>query len=92
MLLPFNTVSHVVVTPTIKLSLLLIYNCNFTTVMNHNVNIVYAGCLICSSRGGRDSQAKNNYSTSCNLKATAIRAELHTAGLEERLATEVTIS
>lgn len=26
-------------TPTIKLSLLLLHNCNFATVMNHNVNI-----------------------------------------------------
>jgi hypothetical protein len=44
MLWPFNTVPHVVVTcPTIQLSLLLLYNCNFATVWNHNLNIWYAG-------------------------------------------------
>jgi hypothetical protein len=35
----FNPVSHVVVTPTLKLFLLLLHNYNFATVMNHNVNI-----------------------------------------------------
>jgi len=39
MLWPFNTVPYVVVNPTIKLSLLLLHNCNFSTVMNHNLNI-----------------------------------------------------
>jgi hypothetical protein len=33
------TVSHVVLTPTIKLFLLLLHNCNFTTFMNHKVYI-----------------------------------------------------
>jgi hypothetical protein len=37
MLSPFHTVPHVVVTPTIKLSSLLLLNCNFATVMNHNI-------------------------------------------------------
>ncbi|MEX5533301.1 hypothetical protein, partial [Pseudomonas syringae] len=39
MLQPLNTVLHVEVTPTIKLFVLLFHNCNFATVMNHNVNI-----------------------------------------------------
>jgi hypothetical protein len=52
MLRPFNTVPHVVVTPpsppTIKLiPLLLLYNCNFATVMNLNANICFTGYLIC---------------------------------------------
>jgi hypothetical protein len=38
MLQPFNTVPYVVVTPAIKLLSLLLHNCNFATVMNHNVN------------------------------------------------------
>ena len=33
------TVSHVVVTSTIKLFLLLLHNCNVATVMNRNVNV-----------------------------------------------------
>ena len=44
----FNIVPHVVVNPpppTIKLFLLLLQNCNFATVMNHNVNI----CVFCWS-------------------------------------------
>lgn len=45
-LIPFNTVPHVVVTPDCKI-LLLLHNCNFATVMNHNANICYAGYLIC---------------------------------------------
>jgi hypothetical protein len=39
MLWPFNTVPQVGATPTIKLFLLLLYNCNFATVMNSNVNV-----------------------------------------------------
>jgi hypothetical protein len=39
MLGPFNTVPHVVVTPTRKLFSLAFYNCNFATIMNCNVNI-----------------------------------------------------
>ena len=35
----FNTVPHVVETPTITLFLLLFHNCDFATVMNHNVSI-----------------------------------------------------
>ena len=38
MLWPFNTVPHAVVTPTITLLILVLYNYNFPTVMNHNVN------------------------------------------------------
>lgn len=37
---PFNTASHIVATsPTIKSLLLPLHNCNFTTVINNNVNI-----------------------------------------------------
>jgi hypothetical protein len=39
MLLPFNTVSHVVVMPNHRIILLLLYNCNFDPVTNHSVNI-----------------------------------------------------
>ena len=35
----FNTVSHIVVIPTTKLFLLVLHNCNFATVMNHNINV-----------------------------------------------------
>ena len=42
MLLLFNTVLHVVVIPlTITLFSLLLCNCNFATVMKHNVNICF---------------------------------------------------
>ena len=36
---PFNTVSHVVVTPNHNIISLLLYNCNFATIVNYNVNI-----------------------------------------------------
>lgn len=36
---PFNTVPHGVVTPDHKIISLLLYNCKFATVMNHNINI-----------------------------------------------------
>lgn len=39
MLLPFNTVLRVVVTPITKLFSLLLHNCHFATVMSRNVNI-----------------------------------------------------
>ena len=35
----FNTVLHAVVTPTIKLFVLLLHACNFATIIIHNVNI-----------------------------------------------------
>ena len=38
-LLPFDTVLHVVMIPSHKIILLLLHNCNFATVRNHNVNI-----------------------------------------------------
>lgn len=41
MLWSFNTAPHVVVAPTIKLFLLLLCNCNLSTVMNCNVDIWY---------------------------------------------------
>ena len=42
MLQAFNIFPHVVVNPNHKLILLLLCNCHFSTVMNHNVNIWYA--------------------------------------------------
>jgi hypothetical protein len=36
---PFDIVLHVVVTLKHKINSLLFHNCNFATVMNHNVNI-----------------------------------------------------
>ena len=39
MLRPFNTVPHVVVTPNHEVISLLLYNYDFATVMNHNVEI-----------------------------------------------------
>ena len=45
MLQPFNTVPHVMVTDNPKIISLLLHNCNFATVMNHNVNFWYAGNL-----------------------------------------------
>ena len=41
MLPPFNTVPHI---------LLLLYNCNFAAVMNHDINIWYTGYLICITK------------------------------------------
>jgi hypothetical protein len=35
----FNTVPHVVVTPSHKIVSLTLYNCNFATVINHTTNI-----------------------------------------------------
>lgn len=35
----FNIVPHVMVTPTIKLFLLVVQNYNVATVTNHNINI-----------------------------------------------------
>jgi hypothetical protein len=45
MLRPFNTVPRVAVTPSPNhtINWLLLHNCNFAAVMNHNVNIQYAG-------------------------------------------------
>jgi hypothetical protein len=46
---PFNKVSHVIVTPDIKLFSLLLHNCNFAIVMNCNINNWYTACLVCDS-------------------------------------------
>lgn len=42
---------NVTVTPSLEVTLLLLHNCNFSTVMNHNLNISYAGCVICDPCG-----------------------------------------
>ena len=38
---PFNTAPHVVVTPTHKIFLFLLHNCNFATVMNHFKHLIF---------------------------------------------------
>ena len=37
---PFSTVSHVVLTPNRKIISLLLHNCNFGTIVNHNHNLI----------------------------------------------------
>jgi len=66
MLWPFNTVLHVVVTPTVKSFSLPLYNCDFATVRHCNVDI---WCLICDPckkvlqpQGGFDPQVENQCS------------------------------
>ena len=49
MLQPFNTIPHVVTLNNKKFFSLLLHNYNFATVTNHNINIWYAGHLICDS-------------------------------------------
>lgn len=39
---------------------LLLHNCNFATVMSHNVSIWYAGYLVCDSQRGCDTQVENH--------------------------------
>lgn len=43
----FNSVPHTVVNPNHEIILLLLHNCNFATILNHNVNIWYVEYLIC---------------------------------------------
>lgn len=50
---PFSSRPHVVVTSTHKTILFLLYNCDFATVMNGDVNTWYSGYLICDPRGVR---------------------------------------
>ena len=45
---PFNTAPHVVGTPNHKITSLLLHNCKFASGLNHDVNIWYAGYLICN--------------------------------------------
>lgn len=47
MLQPFNTDSHVVLTPQPYYFSYYLYYCNLATVMNHHLNIWYPGYLIC---------------------------------------------
>ena len=51
MLQPFNTVIHIMVSPNHKIISLPLHHCNFSTVMNGNVNIWYAGYLIHYPKG-----------------------------------------
>jgi hypothetical protein len=51
MLWPFNTVLHVVVTPSQKIVSLLLHNYWSATVISYNVNILHAGYLICYPKG-----------------------------------------
>ena len=54
-----------ILSPTIKLFSLLLYNCNFATVMNYNTNLCFSMVLgnpvkgLFSSQGGLDPQGKN---------------------------------
>ena len=66
MLWPFNTV-HGVMTPNHKIISLLLHNCNFVTVINHNVNIWYAGYLTWDSQRGQDRQVEKCCSRECHL-------------------------
>jgi hypothetical protein len=50
---PFNTVPHVVVTPSHNIILLLLHNCNFATVVNLN--------LICDPTGVHELQVENHF-------------------------------
>ena len=43
--LPFNTLPHVVVTPTIICFLLPFNNSNFVTIMNCNINVLSRGLM-----------------------------------------------
>lgn len=52
MLWPFKAFPHFVVTPNHKFVLLLLRNCCVSTVMNPNVRIWYADCLIWDPQGG----------------------------------------
>ena len=45
MLRPFNTVPHVVVTPSHKMAFIASLQHNFATVMNHNENIIFSDGL-----------------------------------------------
>ena len=60
MLWPFNTVPHVVVTPSHKIISLLLYNCNFATARNYHENIWCAGYPIGNSCEGQDLQVENH--------------------------------
>jgi hypothetical protein len=42
----FNTVLHAVVTPNHKIIFIATYNCNFATVMNHNVNMGHVNIIM----------------------------------------------
>lgn len=52
MLHPGNTIHHIVVTPNYKIMSLLLHNYDFATVMNHNLNVCYAGILTWGSLKG----------------------------------------
>ena len=59
---PFKTVSHVVLTPTIILFLLLLHKCNFATVMGCKANTF--GDLVCQR--GHNPQVQNHWSRGLN--------------------------
>ena len=48
MLLPFNPIPHVMVTPNHKTIPTLLYNCNSAAVTDYNVTIGHAGYLTCN--------------------------------------------
>ena len=61
-----SLMSYVVVTHNHKIIMLLLHNCNFATVMNHNVNKLYIGYLICDQQMGHESQVENYCTKSSN--------------------------
>jgi hypothetical protein len=58
---PFSTVPHVVVTSTIKFFLFLLHNCNFSSVMNHNVNLCFLMVLGNPCESSFDSPQRGHY-------------------------------
>ena len=68
MLQPFNTVSYSVGDPQPQNYFTVTHNCDFATVMNHNVNGRYAGALIRDSCGGWDPQVENHCSRGQGIK------------------------
>ena len=51
---PWSENIQTITPPNCKIILLLLHNCSFDTTMNHNINITYAGCLICDPFGVTD--------------------------------------
>jgi len=86
MLPPFHTAPCVVVTPTIKLFLLLLHKCNFATVLNYNVNSWYVQWSQATLVKGLLNPSKGSWPTSfrvgCYLQCpSALAAVGHAHGV-----------
>jgi hypothetical protein len=69
MLWPFNTVPQVVVILNHTVISFLLHNCNFVTVMDHNVNIWYTRYLIFNaSQRGHCPHVENYWSRRCFVR------------------------